>query len=168
MRNGLQDSPARRGLVYWPGDRAHAGRLLFGAGDWIYALDPKNGEPVAEFGVAGRVSIATGATAAGAVYQHVFVTTGLSGDVYGFDVRSGRELWRFHSIARGGEFGAETWDGPQAGANGWSGLSIDDARGMAFVALGAPRPDMVGVGRLGDNLFSNCVLALDVLTGKRL
>jgi quinoprotein glucose dehydrogenase len=168
LRNGLQDSPARRGLVFWPGDAAHPGRLLFGAGDWIYALDPKSGEPVAEFGGAGRVPIATGATAAGAVFQHVFVTTGLSGDVYGFDVRSGRELWRFHSVARGEEFGAETWDGPQAGANGWSGLSIDDARGMAFVALGAPRPDMVGVRRLGDNLFSNCVLALDVLSGKRL
>ena len=168
LRNGLQDSPARRGLVFWPGDAAHPGRLLFGAGDWIYALDPKSGEPVAEFGVAGRVPIATGATAAGAVFQQVFVTTGLSGDVYGFDVRSGRELWRFHSVARGEEFGAATWDGPQAGANGWSGLSIDDARGMAFVALGAPRPDMVGVRRLGDNLFSNCVLALDVLTGKRL
>lgn len=168
LRNGLQDSPARRGLVFWPGDAAHPGRLLFGAGDWIYALDPKSGEPVAEFGVAGRVPIATGATAAGAVFQQVFVTTGLSGDVYGFDVRSGRELWRFHSVARGEEFGAATWDGPQAGANGWSGLSIDDARGLAFVALGAPRPDMVGVRRLGDNLFSNCVLALDVLTGKRL
>ena len=168
LRNGLQDSPARRGLVFWPGDAAHPGRLLFGAGDWIYALDPKSGEPVAEFGVAGRVPIATGATAAGAVFQQVFVTTGLSGDVYGFDVRSGRELWRFHSVARGEEFGAATWDGPQAGANGWSGLSIDDARGMVFVALGAPRPDMVGVRRLGDNLFSNCVLALDVLTGKRL
>ncbi len=102
------------------------------------------------------------------MFQHVFVTTGLNGDVYGFDVRTGKELWRFHSVARGAEFGAETWDGPQAGANGWSGLSIDDARGMAFVALGAPRPDMVGVSRLGDNLFSNCVLALDVLTGKRL
>lgn len=168
LRNGLQDSPARRGLVFWPGDAAHPGRLLFGAGDWIYALDPKSGEPVAEFGVAGRVPIATGATAAGAVFQHVFVTTGLSGDVYGFDVRSGRELWRFHSVARGEEFGAATWDGPQAGANGWSGLSVDDARGLAFVALGAPRPDMVGVRRLGDNLFSNCVLALDVLSGKRL
>jgi quinoprotein glucose dehydrogenase len=45
---------------------------------------------------------------------------------------------------------------------------VDDQRGIVFVALGAPRPDMVGVGRLGDNLFSNCVLALDVLTGNRL
>jgi quinoprotein glucose dehydrogenase len=71
-------------------------------------------------------------------------------------------------VARGGDFGAETWDGPQSGANGWSGISLDDQRGIVFVALGAPRPDMVGVGRLGENLFSNCVLALEALTGNRL
>lgn len=163
----LQDVPARRGLTYWPGGDGHAPRLLFGYGDWIYALDPRTGEPVAGFGTEGRTPIATGATAAGAVYRHVFVTTGLNGDVFGFDVRTGAALWRFRSVARGEDFGAETWDGPQAGANGWSGLSLDDQRGLAFVALGAPRPDMVGVGRLGDNLFSNCVVALDVLTGER-
>jgi quinoprotein glucose dehydrogenase len=163
----LQDVPARRGLTYWPGGDGHAPRLLFGYGDWIYALDPATGGPVAGFGTEGRTPIATGATAAGAVYRHVFVTTGLNGDVFGFDVRTGAALWRFRSVARGEDFGADTWDGPQAGANGWSGLSVDDQRGLAFVALGAPRPDMVGVGRLGDNLFSNCVVALDVLTGER-
>ncbi len=163
-----QDLPARRGLVYWPGDAANAPRILFGMGDWIYAIDPKTGDGVAGFGENGRTPIATGATAAGAVHEHVFVTTGINGDIYAYDVRDGKALWRFHSVARGAEFGAETWDGPQAGANGWSGLSIDDARGIAFIALGAPRPDMVGVGRLGNNLFSNCVLALEVKTGKRL
>ncbi len=163
-----QDAPARRGLVFWPGDRDNVPRVLFGAGDWIYAVDPKTGNAVPGFGEAGRTPIDTGATASGAVFKHVFITTGINGDIYGFDVRNGKPLWRFSSVARGEQFGADTWDGPQAGANGWSGLSIDDARGMAFVALGAPRPDMVGVGRLGDNLFSNCVLALDALTGKRL
>ncbi|MBX7121754.1 MAG: PQQ-binding-like beta-propeller repeat protein [Opitutaceae bacterium] len=166
--NRAQDQPARRGLVYWPGDSSNAPRILLGAGNSIFALDPKTGVAVSTFGQEGRVPIPTGATAAGAVYQHVFVTTGINGDVYGYDVRNGELLWRFRSIARGEDFGAETWDGPQAGANGWSGLSIDDARGIAFVALGAPRPDMVGVMRKGDNLFSNCVLALDVLTGKRI
>lgn len=164
----LQDAPARRGLVYWPGDRENAPRILFGAGDWIYAVDPKTGKSLTGFGEGGRTPIETGATASGAVFKHVFVTIGLFGDVYGYDVRTGKPLWRFHSIAQGAEFGAETWDGPQSGANGWSGLSVDDQRGIVFAALGAPRPDMVGVGRLGDNLFSNCVLALDVLTGKRL
>ncbi len=164
----LEDAPARRGLVYWPGDRDNAPRILFGGGKWIYAVDPKTGKPLPGFGEGGRTAIPTGATASGAVYKHVFVTTGLSGDVYGFDVRNGKQVWLFHSIARGQEFGADSWNDPQAGANGWSGLSIDDHRGMAFIALGAPRPDMVGVGRLGDNLFSNCILALDVLTGRRL
>jgi quinoprotein glucose dehydrogenase len=164
----LQDAPARRGLVYWPGDRENTARLLVGAGDWLYALNPKTGELLATFGQNGRSPIATGSTPAGAIYQNVYITTGLYGDIYGFDVRTGQSLWIFHSVARTGEFGAETWDGPQAGANGWSGLSIDDQRGLAFIALGAPRPDMVGIDRLGDNLFGNCVLALDVLTGKRL
>jgi quinoprotein glucose dehydrogenase len=163
-----QDTPARRGLVYWPGDRENAPRILFGCGDWIYAVDPKTGAAISNFGQNGRTPIDTGATASGAVFQHVFITTGITGDIYAYDVRTGKSLWRFHSIARGAEFGADTWNDPQAGANGWSGLSIDDARGIAFIALGAPRPDMVGVGRLGDNLFANCVLALDVLTGRRL
>ncbi|WP_414660961.1 outer membrane protein assembly factor BamB family protein [Horticoccus sp. 23ND18S-11] len=164
----IQDVPARRGLVYWPGDASNAPRILFGSGDWIHAVNPKTGESLRQFGDGGRAPIPTGATASGAIYRHVFVTAGVSGDIYGFDVRTGKTLWRFHSVARGEEFGADTWDGPQAGANGWSGLSLDDDRGIAFVALGAPRPDMVGVGRLGDNLFSNCVLAIDVLTGRRL
>ncbi|MEY2879216.1 MAG: hypothetical protein RLZZ15_1596 [Verrucomicrobiota bacterium] len=165
--NRLQDAPARRGLVYWPGDAENPARLLVGAGDFIYALDPKTGAPLASFGTAGRTPLPTGATASGVVFRHVFVTCGLFGDAYGFDVRTGRELWRFRSAPRGAEFGADTWTGPLAGANGWSGLSLDDTRGLAFVAFGAPRPDMVGVDRHGDNLFGNCVVALDVLTGAR-
>jgi quinoprotein glucose dehydrogenase len=164
----LQDAPARRGLVYWPGDRENPARILFGAGEWIYALDPKTGRELAGFGQGGRTEIPTSATVAGAVHGHIFVTSGLYGDAYGYDVRDGRMLWRFRSVPRDGEFGADTWDQPQLGANGWGGLSIDDARGIAFVAFGAPRPDMTGVGRLGDNLFGNCVVALDVRTGRRL
>lgn len=166
--NRLQDVPARRGLVYWPGDAENPARLLVGAGDWLYALDPKTGAPLPSFGTAGRVSIPTGATASGVVFKNVFITTGLTGDIFAFDVRTGQNLWRFRSVARDTDFGAETWDSPRAGANGWSGLSLDDQRGIAFIALGAPRPDMIGVERTGDNLFSNCVLALDALTGKRL
>lgn len=164
----LQDAPARRGLLHWPGDRDHVPRILFGAGDWIYAVDPKSGDPVPGFGETGRTPIPTGATASGAVFKHVFVTCGLLGDAFGYDVRTGRPLWRFRSVPRGNEFGADTWDRPQQGANGWSGLSLDDARGIVFVAFGAPRPDIVGVDRHGDNLFGNCVVALDALTGRRL
>ena len=167
-RPRLQDAPARRGLVYWPGDGTVPARVLFGFGDWIYSVDPRTGEPTPGFGEGGRVEIPTSATASGAIFKNVYVTCGLFGDVYGYDLRDGRMLWRFRSVPRDGEFGAETWNGPQQGANGWSGLSLDDQRGIAFVAFGAPRPDMVGIGRLGDNLFSNCVVALDATTGRRI
>jgi quinoprotein glucose dehydrogenase len=163
-----EDTPARRGLVYWAGDAENQSRILFGCGDWVYAVDPQTGRSLPEFGKEGRTAIPTGACVAGAVFQYVYVTTGQHGDVYGYDVRTGRPLWRFHTIARGDEFGAGTWDGPQGGANCWSGLSIDDQRGIAYIAIGAPHPDMVGITRLGENLFSNCLVAIDVLTGKRL
>jgi quinoprotein glucose dehydrogenase len=155
-----QDEPAYRGLVYWPGDRDNAPRILFGCGDWIFAVDPKTGKARPEFGDAGRTAIPTGAVADGAIYHYVYATTGKVGDVYGYDVRTGKMLWRFKSQSE--EFGST------AGGNGWCGLSLDDQRGIAFVALGNPSPTMVGIDRPGDNLFSNCVVALDVMTGKRL
>jgi quinoprotein glucose dehydrogenase len=165
---GLESAPARRGLVYWPGDGDNPPRILFGADNWIYAADPKTGRLLTGFGENGRTPIATGSTTSCAVYRNVFVTSGLYGDIYGYDVRTGKPLWRFHTIPRGDEMGAETWNGPQAGADAWGGLSIDDQRGIAYIAVGNPSPDMVGTMRLGDNLFSDCVLALDVLTGRRL
>jgi quinoprotein glucose dehydrogenase len=165
---GLEDAPARRGLVYWPGDGENAPRILFGSGAWIYAIDPKTGKLLPDFGKNGRTEIATGSTTSCAVYKYVFVTTGLYGDVYGYDVRTGKPLWRFHTIPLGDEFGADTWNRPQGGADAWGGLSIDDQRGIAYIAIGNPSPDMVGTRRLGDNLFSDCVVALDVLSGKRL
>ena len=161
-RPRMQDAPARRGLVYWPGDGTAPARVLFGFGEWIYSVNPRTGEPTPGFGTDGRTEIPTSATASGAIFKNIYVICGLFGDAYGYDVRDGRMLWRFRSVPRDGEFGAETWNGPQQGANGWSGLSVDDQRGIAFVAFGAPRPDMVGIGRLGDNLFANCVVALDV------
>jgi quinoprotein glucose dehydrogenase len=164
-RNAQEDQPARRGLVYWPGDRDNARRILFGCSEWLYAADPETGRLLPEFGENGRTAIDTGATTSGAVYRHVFVTTGRHGDVFGYDVRNGRLLWRFASVVRRGELGAESWDRPESRANGWGGLSIDDERGIVYIAIGAPHPNMVGIHRPGDNLFSNCILALDALTG---
>lgn len=166
---GLEDEPARRGLVYWPGDRGAAPRILFGSGDWIYALDPKTGRPLAQFGEQGRAALPTGATVSGVVYRGVFVTAGLYGDIYGFDARTGAQRWRFHTVPRAGEFGADTWQGPAVGyANCWGGLSLDVDRGIVYAAIGAAQPNFIGVGRLGDNLFGDCVLALDAVTGRRL
>jgi quinoprotein glucose dehydrogenase len=136
---GLEDEPARRGLVYWSGDGPSGPRILFGCGHSIYALDPATGRPRDDFGEHGRTPIPTGATAGGAIYRDVYVTAGLYGDIYGYSVRTGVLLWRFHTRARGTEAGAETWAGPDPGqANCWGGLSIDEDRGMVLAAVGAP------------------------------
>lgn len=167
----MEDEPARRGLVYWPGTAGHAARILFGSGNWLYALDPQTGRPIAEFGENGRTRLPKGATAGGAIYREVLVTAGLYGDLFGYDVRTGAMLWRFHTVPQAGEFGADTWVGVEKDrrqANCWGGLSIDEQRGMVFAAIGAAQPNFIGVDRAGDNLFSNCVLALDALTGRRL
>ena len=92
---GLIDNPARRGLMVWPGDADHGPRLLFTCNNWVYALDPETGRPLAGFGEGGRTALPTGGTVGGAVYRHVYVVPGLNGDVFGYDVRDGRPLWRF-------------------------------------------------------------------------
>jgi quinoprotein glucose dehydrogenase len=162
---GMEDEPARRGLVYWAGYGKHMPRILVGNGDWIYALDARSGRRIEEFGSHGRTPLPTGATVGGAIYKYVYVTAGIRGDVFGYDVRTGKALWCFHTVPTGSEFGADTWSGPQPGAAVcWGGLSIDEGRGIVYPAIGAAHPDFVGVGRNGDNLFGDSVLALDALT----
>lgn len=164
----LEDRPARRGLIYWAGDATASARIFFGAGNWVYALDPATGRPIPSFGTHGRVSLPTGAGVTGAVGRGVLVMPGFTGDVFGYDAAAGKMLWRFHTIPAPGEFGSETWRGREGGANCWGGMSLDESRGIAYVATGSPKPNFIGTGHLGENLFANCVLALDVLTGKRL
>lgn len=166
---GLQDAPARRGLVYWPGNDDHKARVVFASGNWVYALDPATGRPLPEFGENGRTPLPTGGTAVGVIWESSYIVPGLTGDLYSYDLRDGRLQWRFHTIPREGEFGSETWQGAaRSGANPWGGVALDDRRGIVYVAVGAPRPDFVGVERHGDNLFANCLVAIDARTGQRL
>lgn len=168
LGNSLEEMPARRGLLYWPGENQAPARLLFAAGKWIYALDPATGKPLPSFGEDGRSALPTSGTAGGAVWRHIFIIPGYFGDVFGYDVITGRLLWRFRTIPEPGEFGAETWEKREKGANCWSGISLDESRGIAYVSTGSPKPNFNGSGHRGDNLFSNCVIALDAATGKRL
>ena len=164
----LEDAPARRGLVYWTGDDTHEPRILFTCGNWIYSLHPKTGKPSTGFGTNGRTPLSAAGTVAGALYRHVLVVPGYQRDVFGYDVRSGELLWTFHTLPHPGEFGYETWSQVSEGANCWGGMALDESRGIAFVSTGSPKPNFIGNRHLGDNLFANCLLALDALTGKRL
>jgi glucose dehydrogenase/sugar phosphate isomerase/epimerase len=168
--------PAFRGLVYWPGRNGAAPRIFFPSGKHLYALDPKTGRPVAGFGEGGRTLLPGGAqgdfgaaTAGPTVFENIVVLPGFEKDVWGFDAVSGKLLWTFHTVPHPGEFGHDTWDRTETyGANCWAGMAMDEARGIAYISTGGPKPNFIGVSHLGDNLFANCVVAIDARTGKYL
>ena len=79
--------------------------------------------------------------------------------------------WTFHTIPHPGEEGYTTWSETSwqvnGGANNWAGMALDEARGLVFVPTGSAAPDFHGADRAGDNLFANCLLALDAATGRK-
>ncbi|MEJ1974086.1 MAG: PQQ-binding-like beta-propeller repeat protein [Lacunisphaera sp.] len=98
----------------------------------------------------------------------MLIVPGFLGDVFGYDVGSGKQLWRFRTMPTGTEFGADTWARPDKGANCWGGMSLDEPRGIAYIATGSPKPNYLGAAHLGANLFSDCIIALNAKTGERL
>src|SRR6185369_13889987 len=98
----------------------------------------------------------------------------LPGFIRGFDVHTGKQLWKFNLIPQAGEFGADTWlRGTKIGSEGvgkndaWAVYSADPELGLAYIPVGMPLIDEFGGLRPGNNLFSSSVVALDVKTGKR-
>jgi quinoprotein glucose dehydrogenase len=168
--------PAFRGLIYWPGGDGASERVLFCAGKFLYALDPTTGEPIASFGDCGHTLLPGGAqgdfgaaTAGPAIFERIIVVPGFEKDVWGFHVVTGKQLWTFHTVPQAGEFGFETWDRPESyAANCWGGMAMDEARGIAYITTGSPKRNFIGVDHLGDNLFANCLIAMDARTGRRL
>ncbi|HEV7999690.1 MAG TPA: pyrroloquinoline quinone-dependent dehydrogenase [Planctomycetaceae bacterium] len=182
-----------RGCAYWSDGTANgARRILHGTADGrLFSLDAKTGRLDPQFGEHGILnlrrglapnvaSLAYGPTSAPAIWKDT-VIVGVScgegpelsapGDIRAFDVRSGREVWRFRTVPGPGEFGHETWLGDswkdRGGANAWGGFSIDVNRGLVFAGLGSAAFDFYGGDRRGANLFANCTIALDAKTGAR-
>jgi quinoprotein glucose dehydrogenase len=94
---------------------------------------------------------------------------GPSGDPRAYDVRTGKLLWRFHTVPQPDEPGSETW-GPdgwkdRAGPSQWGAATIDTARGIVFLPIGNPADSFYGADRKGTNLYANSLVALDALTG---
>lgn len=162
--------PAFRGVTWWPGRDGSGERLYFPTEkEWLYALDPKTGQVVQSFGRSGRVKLAQGARVAPVIFERTLVIAGYLKDVEAFDVLTGERRWTFHTVPLAGEFGHDTWDQPQANAaNCWGGMALDEQRGIAYITTGSPKPNFLGMMHRGDNLFANCVVALDARTGKRL
>jgi quinoprotein glucose dehydrogenase len=176
-----------RGVTYWEGD---GGRIFFGFLNWIYALDARTGRPVKSFGAAGRIDLrenlgrppqelSVGLTSPGVIYKDLLIAGSVvsetlpaaPGHIRAYDVRTGRMRWTFHTIPQPGEFGYETWPKEAwrytGGANNWSGMALDEKRGLVFAPTGSATFDFYGANRHGDNLFANSLLCLDAATGKR-
>jgi quinoprotein glucose dehydrogenase len=191
------DGVAGRAMDYWPGDRRSGARLFLGTrSGTLLALDARTGRPAEGFAPIDlrTAEIMNGTNGGGfpagyayqinsapVLYGDVLITAarlqespaqGPSGDVRGWDARTGRLLWTFHSVPRPGERFHETWGGEswrkRSGVNAWSAMSVDAARGIVYVPFGAPAYDRIGVDRPGDNLFSSSLVALDARTGRYL
>ena len=164
----------QRGLVYWENDTGGERRLFTGVGGYLFALDAKTGETVRDFGENGSVNLRSGLNTPGVVYRDLLILGGVGGKgaVRALDVRTGAQRWIFHLIPRPGEVGYDTWpkDAYQTatGVMPWCGQSLDEKRGIVYIATKTAEPDFYGGRRHGKNLFANCVLALNASTGERL
>ncbi len=185
-----------RGLAYWTD--GHDERILYVTpGYRLIALNAKTGNVVPTFGQNGivdlkmdddqEIDLVTGEVGlhatpvvagdtviVGAAHRPGGVPkskTNVKGFVRGFDARTGKRLWIFHTIPRSNEFGYDTWEKDSASYTGnagvWGQISVDEDLGMAFIPVELPTGDFYGGHRPGNNLFGETVLAVDLKTGQR-
>ncbi len=185
-----------RGLAYWTDGRQE--RILYVTpGYRLIALDAKTGERVPSFGQDGvvdlklnddqQIDLETGEVGlhatpvvagdtviVGAAHRPGGVPrskTNVKGYVRGFDVRTGKRLWIFHTIPKPGEFGYDTWENDSATYTGnagvWGQISVDEQLGMAYLPVELPTGDYYGGHRPGNGLFGESVVAVDLKTGQR-
>jgi quinoprotein glucose dehydrogenase len=89
----------------------------------------------------------------------------------GFDVRTGKRLWIFHTIPVKGEFGYDTWENGSAEYTGntgvWSQITVDEQLGLVYLPVESPTGDFYGGHRPGNNLYGESLVAVDLKTGQR-
>jgi quinoprotein glucose dehydrogenase len=185
-----------RGLSYWTDGREE--RIYYVTpGYRLVALDAKTGNLVPSFGTNGildlkqnddqEIDLVTGEVGlhsapivagdtiiVGAAHKSGGVPRSrgnVKGYVRGFDVRTGKRLWIFHTIPRPGEFGYDTWEKDSADYTGntgvWGQISVDPDLGMAYLPVELPTGDYYGGHRPGNGLFGESVVAVDLKTGQR-
>ena len=180
-----------RGITYWTGGRDDK-RILYTAGSALYSVNALDGKLVKDFGAGGKVDLHEGldrdvkdlfitATSPGIIYKDIIImgsrvdegAAAAPGHIRAYNVKTGKREWIFHTIPQPGEPGYETWDDTTAykfigGANAWSGFSLDKDRGIVYTCTGSASYDWYGGRRTGNDLYGNCVLALDAATGKHI
>ena len=187
-----------RGLAYWTDGRS-ARILYMTPGYRLIALDASTGAKVLSFGDSGVVDLKKdmdspilpdletgeiGYQGAPVVARDVIIIGAAfreggspksmrnnKGDIRGFDVRTGKRLWTFHTIPRKGEFGYDTWlngSAETAGNTGvWTQITVDEELGLVYLPVESPTGDYYGGHRPGDNLYGESLVCVDLRTGVR-
>jgi quinoprotein glucose dehydrogenase len=185
--SGTQGTQPDRGLAYWASGSDK--RILVGIMNFVYALNADTGRPIPTFGRNGRIdlrenlgrdpsSVTIALTSPGIVYKNLLIVGGLEpetlpcapGDIRAYDVRTGQLRWSSHTIPHPGEFGYKTWPKDAwkyaGAANNWGGMALDARRGIVYVPTGSASSDFYKPTELGNDLFADCLLALNAETGK--
>jgi quinoprotein glucose dehydrogenase len=187
--SGIVSGQPDRGLAYWSNGKE---KILFASTlHLLWALDPDNGQPIKSFGSNGAIDLSdnlgpespaglVAITSPGIIYKDLIILgfrTGETapaphGDIRAYDVHTGVLKWSFHTVPHPGEPGYESWPKEawkhSGAANNWTGMALDERRGIVFVPTGSATTDFYGADRVGNNLYANSLLALDAGTGKLL
>ena len=182
----------RKGVNYWESKDRKDRRLIFSLNNTLQEIDALTGKSILTFGNNGYISlkndlnrdpesVGRGASPTpGQLFEDVVILGSAPGEglfsapghIRAYNVLTGKLAWVFHTIPEPGEFGYETWPKEAykyiGGVNCWGEMSVDAKRGIVYVPLGSPTYDYYGADRIGANLFSDCIVALDARTGKRL
>jgi quinoprotein glucose dehydrogenase len=181
-----------RGINYWQSADGKDRRLLFALEDTLQAIDARTGKSILSFGKLGFVDLKEGlgrdpltirrvmSSTPGRIFENLILLGSSPGEGYfsapghirAYNVITGELAWTFHTIPQPGEFGYDTWPKDAwkyaGGVNVWGEITLDAKRGIAYFPVSSPTYDYYGADRHGANLFSDCLLALDARTGKRL
>jgi quinoprotein glucose dehydrogenase len=178
-----------RGGNYWESKDRTDRRLFVTSGGFVHAIDARTGKLVDSFADHGKLDLKTGldrgsrplgSRTPGRIFENILILGSATGegylappgDIRAFDVVSGKLLWVFHTIPRPGEFGYDTWPKDaykyMGGVDVWGEISVDEKRGIAYFPVASAKYELYGGDRPGNNLYADCLLALDASTGKYL
>lgn len=185
---------APRGINYWESKDHKDRRLIFQRNGFLEEINAETGKSILTFGMEGLVDLHQGlkryptsgplgriqSNNPGKIFENLLLEGSATGegflsppgDLRAYNVMTGDLVWQFHTIPQPGEYGYDTWKKDAwlyvGGANTWGEISVDEKRGIAYFPTGSATYDFYGADRIGENLFGDCLLALDARTGKRL
>jgi quinoprotein glucose dehydrogenase len=151
---------ARRGLIYWPGKNDNNGRIIFSNREKLISLDAKNGKEIKEFGNKGRVRTGLNVMTP-VIYKGNIIIATWDHAIEAYDLITGKNKWKIKYKKKiNKRNGGVKYN--NKGANPWSGISLDNKRGLLFITTGNPHAYFDGTRRPGLNEFSNSIIAIDL------